>query len=701
MSLLGLFFVFVIIFLTTIFALKIRGMLWQPVVSSPQVRIFGYYSHILTRLKYRRNIQTEFQQSEWIKVRGWLAVAAEWAVIILWALWLGRNFLLNNTTQWLPVDWQLNVQSYFAWERLSQCGACVFWDGSFNGGAPLFTNLLAPMAHPFVILLLLLAGVINGSKLLAVSALILAGLAQWYWGKVLRLSFIPRVWGACLAVVGGYLVGRFEGGLVEVAFSTASFSLVVAIALHLAETGKRRVAVGLGVLVGLAFLSGQGYLQLGFLLGVCPALLILLLDKNFKFRPVWREFAWAAGVAILISAVLWVPFLHIYPQISKPTGIEPGDVQAMGYQPLNLVINDYPFYQSEYLGKPPWPGMTVNYIGWIPVLLALISWRLIPRSKLRIVAFFWLSIILIYGLSSAVTIRWLIELIPESEAILSMARFPSLISGMAVPFILALAAWGLELILNLKWPKLTLNFSAGRTLNFNLTWLIVLLLIWSVRDVYNFVNPWLQVWAIPEDAKFYDITSQIKPKGVQWVEPPYGEWGFHIAFLDNDIKVTNAYSLWTWRDRTPPPSFIRVTRDDVDTSDPHYSRRIEYVNVLSFPDNYYAYVEVDGTKIPCEATAAGGNIDVTCQTDAPGQLMVMENSWSGWNVRLDGRRASLIESLWLSTKAPAGEHVYQFRYRPWDMPLGAVLSLLGVGLAIWLWNNEPKKRKKKSKGGRK
>ncbi len=102
MSLLGLFFVFIIIFLTTIFALKIRGMLWQPVVSSPQVRIFGYYSHILTRLKYRRNIQTEFQQSEWIKVRGWLASLRNGRLSFFGRFGLGGTFYSTTPLSGCP-----------------------------------------------------------------------------------------------------------------------------------------------------------------------------------------------------------------------------------------------------------------------------------------------------------------------------------------------------------------------------------------------------------------------------------------------------------------------------------------------------------------------------------------------------------------------------------------------------------------------
>jgi hypothetical protein len=43
------------------------------------------------------------------------------------------------------------------------------------------------------------------------------------------------------------------------------------------------------------------------------------------------------------------------------------------------------------------------------------------------------------------------------------------------------------------------------------------------------------------------------------------------------------------------------------------------------------------------------------------------------------------EGDWLATQAPAGDHAYQFRYRPWDAVLGTVLTLVGVVLAVILW----------------
>jgi len=45
----------------------------------------------------------------------------------------------------------------------------------------------------------------------------------------------------------------------------------------------------------------------------------------------------------------------------------------------------------------------------------------------------------------------------------------------------------------------------------------------------------------------------------------------------------------------------------------------------------------------------------------------------------------LLGGDWLSVNALSGKHTYTFQYRPWDVYLGALLSLIGVGVVIWFW----------------
>ena len=252
-----------------------------------------------------------------------------------------------------------------------------------------------------------------------------------------------------------------------------------------------------------------------------------------------------------------------------------------------------------------------------------------------------------------------------------------------------MSAWGLDQLLKLKWPSLTFIHRSGRTVGLSLAWIMIIPLLGSVISVYNFVEPWLVTVTFAPYAKYSSMITQMKPKTVQWMEPPIGDFGFQIMALEQGIKLTDVYHLWVWSGRTPPPPRLQVTEGSVDSSGNALSINTPYFNLRTFPENYYAYVNTSTQEIPCQASANGGNIDIDCQTDTSGQLVVMENLWSGWSVRRDGVAAPLGPGPWLTTKAPAGTHHYAFRYRPWDVPLGVAISLLGFALSIWLWFHRP------------
>ncbi len=114
--------------------------------------------------------------------------------------------------------------------------------------------------------------------------------------------------------------------------------------------------------------------------------------------------------------------------------------------------------------------------------------------------------------------------------------------------------------------------------------------------------------------------------------------------------------------------------------------RVENLPVYRFIDNReYAFVRTPGAVIPCQGFGKGGDLVVNCATPQGGELVVRENRWTGWYAWRDGERVSLLEDRWLSVDAPAGEHLYRFRYLPWDVPLGIMLSLVGIAFSLWQW----------------
>jgi uncharacterized membrane protein YfhO len=119
---------------------------------------------------------------------------------------------------------------------------------------------------------------------------------------------------------------------------------------------------------------------------------------------------------------------------------------------------------------------------------------------------------------------------------------------------------------------------------------------------------------------------------------------------------------------------------------------VEGLTIYQSIEENYAEVRAGENHYPCRAYASGGTIDVFCKAGEAGVLVLKEYTFSGWRVWVDGRPVRLeFDDVWLMVRAPAGKHTYQFRYLPWDLPLGIFLALCGLVLCIFLWR-DPGKR---------
>ncbi len=641
-------------------------------------------SSILLIILFRRSKQ-QARWSTWIEL----------ALIGLWTIWVGRD-LLNFDRTLLPTgrEFGMSIQSHFVWQWLGRCNLCVLWDGSINGGAPAFTELHGAVLHPVVVITSVLFGAINGAKITLLITLFMAGLAQWWLARVMELGRLPRLWVAAMAVVAGNLSGRMESGLLAESLSTAACALTLAPGLKLALTGQRRATILFAITLALAATAGQGYLQVGLMIGLLPAYLVFFFDKGWQVRPVWKEFLLAGVLSLLLASVFLVPLAHFWPNFVKGSESGFSSAQALEYAPLNLVIRDFSFYMNQSLGKWDTPHMYINFIGWVPILLALITLRLVPRQQLRILIFLLVATGWVFLTSSAVTLRILEQL--HFEFITSV-RYASVIGGLAVPLVLALAGWGLHLLLQCAWPRFSLRWFGsnrqGTRRSFSIRYLVLALpLLWSIVAAYDFSHPWLTLEQTHPDV--YKTLQLVKQPTTQWIQLIYSEQYWMPAALDADMKLAKSIRPWDWRDRDLPPPFIQATRDpqEVDTTSVNYLSQVGELLLVRHPQNEYAYIDTGQQQIPCSATARGGDIDVECSTGSTGKLIVTENSWTGWQANRDGIPVALDDNRWLSVDAPAGSHHFEFRYRPWDVWVGLLLTLTGIALCVWWWFRSPDAR---------
>lgn len=605
---------------------------------------------------------------------------AEVALILVWAVWVGRPFLDFDRFTWPSgIEFGFQLQSHHLWDQLRSCGLCALWNGTINGGYPALAESYGSPVHPLVVITTLLWGTIVGAKVTVVASLALAGMAQWWIARRLGLGTVARLWTSLVAVAGGHLAGRLELPAIGMVLSTAMGSLTVAAALDLGLTGRRRAAVLLAIMLALTLVSGQGYIQVA-LLGWVPLLLIFVLDKRLRLRPNTLEFVLAAGVALLLAGVLLVPLAHFLPGFAKHGDPLFGTAQPLEYVPLNLVIRDIDFLKGTVLGKTPFPYLYDNYIGWVPVLLAIASLLFARKADGRALAFLGAGIAVTFLLASAVPFRWLVHSLPR----LADVRHTPLMAGLAVPAVLGLAGYGLDGLLKLAWPQVALrwqNHAEDRALNLSTAWILVIPLLFGLRVVFQHARTWL---IVRDNERVYEDAALWETPSIEWVSPPFGEHAWVEVASSLGIKLTNVVWPWDWRGRPLPLPRLEATRGSVPAGT-ELLATVDGVSTFLHPEQYYAYVDLGDQVIPCEATGSGGDLSIRCVTDRPGELTLQENSWTGWRAWQDGQAVDLLPGPWLSCQAPAGEHVYRFRYLPWDVPVGLALTLAGVALTVWLW----------------
>lgn len=621
------------------------------------------------------------------KFRNGLVATLELLLIAFWAIYVGHEYL-DFDPRVIPAgrEFMSAVQTHHMWTRFQNCGWCALWNNTVRGGYPMFADVHGSMLHPIVIITTLIWGVINGAKVALIISFWCAGVAQWWIAKEMRLGWLPRLWSAGMAVVGGHITGKMELGVFGVVLSTAMSSLVFCGILYVARGGGKRATVILGILMASALVSGQGYIQVG-LAGTLPALIFLLFDSNRKIRPIWKDYAIAFLLALLLAAPFLVSFLHFSPNFVKDIDPEFRTAQPLVYMPLNLVIDDWEFYNSELLEKLPYPHLYALFIGWIPVILAILGLSKPNKENKRYLLFFSTVIVVEFLIGSAVLLRWIAKIFPGIAGV----RHPSQITGLAVPMILILSAYGLEYLINLPWPNLLLEFTESlKKFHWKITlrWILFFPLIFSLREGYQFSKMW--IYTDPQDDGLFALVDYLGTPSLQWVNTPFGEHQYIEYAIRKDLKLSPGIMSWNWEEREHPVPVLEANRAGPPSENAVQIAEVSGVPIYQRMDQQYAAITEGNFSEPCMAKGSGGHITVVCKTTSPGKLVVQENTWTGWKVWVDGERAPLLGDRWLEVNALAGEHTYEFRYRPWDVPLGLILSFIGVLLCIYLCRNEPK-----------
>lgn len=608
-------------------------------------------------------------------------------LIVMWGLFITRNYLNFDPTIF-PAgnEFGLAIQENYTWGRLFTCGSCIFWNSNLQGGAPSFGNIYSSWLHPTVTIPTILFGAINGIKLALVINFILAGIGQWWFAKVLKINRFARLWISLLAVSGGHLSTRMELGTAGLVISTVACSLVIPPLVDLLLHPSRKKAIILGLILCQALISGQGYLIFGLVICILPASLSFIFHKSGTRQVFWKEILISFLIAGLGASFMLIPVIHLFPLIQKSTDLTFSSAQPIQYIPLNLIISSPEYYTSNSLQKTGYPFAIGNYIGWIPIIFAVISIRVFNRNKMVLFSFFSISLTLILFTCSTHILKFLAIF----SSIPNTIRFPQLIAGLAIPLILGLAGIGMDYLLAKKIPSLQFHLDNGSPLmkiKIPTLLVVVIPMVYALNSTQGYSSYWIRTAQVDPDVTLE--IGKLSTATSQWVDVPFTIHSWYIPALEADMKLANGIRPWTIKNKKHPEPQRAISTFQVNQNDPHLISRDNDWYFSIYDENEYAIASHNGKGVPCDAFSTGGIIDIHCPNTAGGALIVFENSWDGWNATVDGKPVNLLQGQWLSVELTPGPHTIQFRYQPWDVWVGMTLSLIGIVLCIWLWRISP------------
>lgn len=159
--------------------------------------------------------------------------------------------------------------------------------------------------------------------------------------------------------------------------------------------------------------------------------------------------------------------------------------------------------------------------------------------------------------------------------------------------------------------------------------------------------------------------------------------------MRRNLKISAGFRPWRFKDRPPVEPEVAAFC----TAPPEGWTVLATVDTLTIaappPGNEYAAVTgADGMRSVCTATGLGGDMRIICDSPGGGTSSVKEYTWPGWQARVNGAPAVLLEGPWLNTVVPPGKVEVILRYRPWNAPPGIALCIVGLAISVWMWRSE-------------
>jgi hypothetical protein len=185
---------------------------------------------------------------------------------------------------------------------------------------------------------------------------------------------------------------------------------------------------------------------------------------------------------------------------------------------------------------------------------------------------------------------------------------------------------------------------------------------------------------LPEATRSPELAAFIEQMGL--VPRPSGE---RFLVFENRFALPRAFV--TYRARTAPESadafLAALSRPTFDPLAESYVEGPPPLDASSddAPSGHPATFVRDDEEV----------VELDVHLARPGLVVLADSYYPGWRATVDGVPAPIIQTnfLFRGVSAPAGAHRVRFVYEPASVRRGAVISLISLGLVVWLARRRP------------
>jgi hypothetical protein len=651
----------------------------------------------------------------------WKIVLVEWAIILIIAYGYSSKALLDfnpRQLQWSGEQNESATRPLLAEISLARYGEIPLWNPFMQTGFPSAGDLLGHFWSPISTIPVMIWGGIDGMKVSVFIAFVLAGLGQWYLGRVCGLRGIFRIWSSITFMLSGGLGLLWRVGWYELLLGAVWFPWVFASFWSALHRRNRSSLVYCALCIAMILFTGGGYYPI-YLFGTASVILVVafLTSKLILRKYMLQRAIIIAVLAAGLIAVMALPIYDGYRLINRDSGMDFTQTgsQSVPYALMNYLISEPAWFDTNILGNAN--GSNWFYLGPLSIgaLFFLTLTFRYKQYRPTLIAMLAITIFMLLWIANRYPpvkyiydwIKYLYQLRFPNRLLIIAASPLLILSGISLQVLyFRIRKWSIRFTISLESRKNALSLRLKNLI----TLVFFLVLFFSVRDTYtvNKSNTFGPSLLEPKSFKALQWLKNYDPS-LYYTDLGGGSlfWSWLPAAYEFEMPIINFIYNQRLASR-----YKQAAEDSPFEASPKYQflqsieaappgaeslHDFDGIQLLYYPDALpFAFivpndaletgVKMDHTKaIPVQVSYDGPNrIKVVAESDGiASQLVVLVSDFPGWKLSVDGEPAIMTPiNYYLGAKPLPGKHTYTFIFNPPLYRIGLLITMVSILIAL-------------------